>query len=257
MLFLFRSYMYILIAAAIIPAIFLIRFIYKEDRTEKEPPRLILRLVLLGVVSTWLAVILENIGYGILENALSEYDPMYYIIEFFVIVGPAEEICKYIALKFGSWKRPEFNCQFDAIVYAVSVSLGFALWENIKYVFNYGIGVALVRAITAVPGHACFGVLMGIWYGVAKRQDVIGNKTASVIFRIISIVCPALVHGAYDYIATSSDTMGEIIFAVFVIAMFAICFFSVKRLAKKDRYLDPALNVKKDDDDQDKVIIDV
>lgn len=256
-MFLFKGYMYILIAAAIIPAIFLIRFIYKQDKIDKEPMGLIIRLILLGVVSTWLAVILEDVGFALLDAKYSEYDPIYYFIEFFIIVGPAEEISKYLLLKFGSWKRPEFNCQFDAIVYAVSVSLGFALWENIKYVFSYGLGVALVRAITAVPGHACFGVLMGIWYGVAKRQDIIGNKTASKIFRWVSVICPAIVHGAYDYIATSSDTMGEILFAVFVIAMFAICFMAVKRLAKNDRYLNPNDNPKKDKDDQDKVIIDV
>ena len=254
MLFLFRSYMYIMIAAAIIPAIFLIKYIYKVDRLDKEPRSLIIRLVLLGVVSTWIAVVLENIGIGILQNSVSEYDPKFAAIEFFLIVGPAEEISKYVLLRFGSWKRPEFNCQFDAIVYAVSVSLGFALWENIKYVFSYGFSVALVRAVTAVPGHACFGVFMGIWYGVAKRQEVIGNTKASAIFRWISVICPAIIHGAYDYIATCSDTKGELIFVVFIIAMFLICFKAVQRLSKNDRYLD---SNKHDDDDNHTVIIDV
>ena len=42
------------------------------------------------------------------------------------------------------------------------------------------IGTALVRAVTAVPGHACFGVFMGIWYGAARRYanegDFIGER---------------------------------------------------------------------------------
>lgn len=254
MLFLFQGYMYILIAAAIIPAIFLIRYIYKVDRLDKEPKKLILRLVIYGVISTYVAVILERIGCGILDRTVMITDPKYAMIEFFFIVGPAEELSKYFFLRYGTWKAKEFNCQFDAIVYSVSVSLGFALWENIKYVFSYGFSVALVRAVTAIPGHACFGVLMGIWYGVAKRQEIIGSPRLSQLFRWVSVISAAFVHGLYDYIATSSNTAGEIIFAVFIVALFMICFKSVKRLAAKDRYLDPN---KKDDDHDDKVIIDV
>lgn len=243
MFFFFRTYAYILIAAAIIPAIILLKKVYTADHLEPEPPALIARLVLFGVISTYIALILEKIGLGILDSADAAgkitTDNQYYFYEFFLIVGPAEEIAKYVMLRVKSWKDENFNCQFDAIVYSVSVSLGFALWENIRYVFSYGFGTALVRAITAIPGHACFGVFMGVWYGVAKRQEVIGNHTASLIFRGVAIVCAALIHGAYDYLATVSDNIGNIAFIVFIVAIFFVALRSVKHLADKDRYLDP------------------
>ncbi|MBR6350735.1 MAG: PrsW family intramembrane metalloprotease, partial [Firmicutes bacterium] len=118
------------------------------------------------------------------------------------VVGPAEEGAKYFMLKRRSWRDPEFNCQYDGVVYAVFVSLGFALAENVEYVFMYGLGTALLRAVTAIPGHACFGVFMGIWYGAAKRLENYGNAPASKFARIMSVVMPMLIHGTYDFIAT-------------------------------------------------------
>ena len=88
---------------------------------------------------------------------------------YFGVVAFSEEGAKYFLLKRRTWNSAAFNCQFDGVVYAVFVSLGFALWENISYVLMYGLSTALVRAVTAVPGHACFGVFMGVWYGLAKR----------------------------------------------------------------------------------------
>ena len=47
----------ILIAAAVIPAIVLLRFVYKEDRLDKESPGLLLSLVIFGILSTFAAIV--------------------------------------------------------------------------------------------------------------------------------------------------------------------------------------------------------
>ena len=52
----------ILIAAAVIPAIVLLRFVYKEDRLDKESPGLLLSLVIFGILSTFAAIVTEQIG---------------------------------------------------------------------------------------------------------------------------------------------------------------------------------------------------
>ena len=36
------------------------------------------------------------------------------------------------------------------------------------YVFNYGIGAAILRAIISVPGHLSFGIMMGYYMLLAK-----------------------------------------------------------------------------------------
>ena len=88
------------------------------------------------------------------------------------------------------------------IASAVFVSLGFALWEDISCVLNYGLTTAIARSVTAIPGHACFGVFMGTFYGIAKKYDYAGEKGRSLLFTILSLLVPMLIHGSYDYIAT-------------------------------------------------------
>jgi RsiW-degrading membrane proteinase PrsW (M82 family) len=138
-------------------------------------------------------------------------------------------------MKRQTWSSWEFNCQYDGVVYAVFVSLGFALWENISYVMMYGFGTAIVRAVTAIPGHACFGVFMGIFYGIAKRLDYRNENVGSKLCRIFAVVIPALLHGAYDYIATMESQDGNGYFIGFVAVMFLLSYVLVGRTAKADR----------------------
>ena len=151
----------ILIAAAVIPAIVLMVYVYRADRLEKESPVQLVSLLIGGVIATALAKVTERAGDFILSAAFADNMEMYNFFMYFGVVAFSEEGFKYLLLKRRTWRDPGFNCQFDAVVYAVFVSLGFALWENIAYVMMYGFGTALVRAVTAVPGHACFGVFMG------------------------------------------------------------------------------------------------
>lgn len=227
----------ILIAAAIIPAIFLLVKIYKADRLEPEPPSLLLSLVLYGIIATGFAMLTENLGSSILASLFDRGSTIYNIIMYFIIVAFSEEGFKYLLLKKRTWNSPAFNCQFDGIVYAVFVSLGFALWENLGYVFRFGLSAALVRAVTAVPGHACFGVFMGTWYGIAKRYHNTGNFAASKICRTMAFLMPAFIHGCYDFIATMDSIHFGWIFVAFIAVMFLIAFLLIQNMSKHDRYI--------------------
>ncbi|MBR5641976.1 MAG: PrsW family intramembrane metalloprotease [Firmicutes bacterium] len=224
----------ILVAAAIIPAVILLFEIYKYDRLEKEPGRLLRSLVLKGIVATALAVVTEKIGIAVLSRVFPTDSFIYYVFLMYAVVGLSEEGFKYLLLRTSTWNSADFNCRFDGVVYAVFVALGFALWENISYVFSYGLGTALVRAVTAVPGHACFGVFMGTWYGLAKKQQIWGQEDMSVVSRTIAVVLPVLIHGTYDLLAVIGNTW---IFVIFIAVMFAISFATVKKQSAQDHYL--------------------
>jgi len=224
-----------LVIAAVVPAIVLLSYVYKADRLEKEPEHFIRHLVIMGIVSTFIAVMLEQLGTGILNFLFDKNSLIYQILLYFVVVGLSEEASKFTVLDKQTWNSPYFNCKFDGVIYAVSISLGFALWENIKYVLLYGFKTALLRAITAVPGHACFGVFMGIWYGLAKRCELQGDFKTSKSCRRLCIIMPAAIHGLYDFIAAVSTS--TLVFAVFVIVMFAVSYLLIRRLSNNDGYL--------------------
>ena len=227
----------ILIAAAVIPAVFLLIRVYKADRLDKEPKGLLLSLVLFGILSTFVALLTEKLGMALLRQFVRQESVLYYAILYFVIVACSEEGAKYVLLKIRTWNSPYFNCQFDGVVYAVFVSLGFALWENIGYVVENGFATALVRALTAVPGHACFGVFMGVFYGAAKRFDGMRAPLRSRRCRRLSLLLPVLIHGSYDFIATLPAKRAGLIFVLFVLVLFALSFRLIKKAAADDRYI--------------------
>ena len=224
----------ILIVAAVVPAVYLLIRVYRADRLEKEPAGLLISLVVLGIASTALAGIAEEFGEELLLELFPEEGLAFNILLYFVVVAVSEEGFKYLLLKIRTWKSPQFNCQFDGVVYAVFVSLGFALWENISYVLYYGFGTAVARAITAVPGHACFGVFMGVWYGVAKRYDLAGFAEESRRARRMSLMIPILLHGVYDFIATMESELMGIVFLAFVSWMFGAALKLVKKTSAAD-----------------------
>ncbi len=225
----------LLIAAAVVPAIFLMVKVYRSDKLEHESSYMIWELIKAGVFSALIALVEERVLSVILDMTVPYESPLYNIILYFGIVAFAEESSKYLMMKRKTWRSIEFNCQYDGVVYAVFVSLGFALWENISYVMMYGFGTAIVRALTAIPGHACFGVFMGIFYGIAKKYDYRGMASASRFMRIVAVVAPALLHGAYDYIATMEAQEGSWYFLGFVAVMFLVSYILVGRTARADR----------------------
>ena len=229
-----QTYHYILVAAAVIPAVLLLFMVYKSDRLEKESWRILRRLVVAGVLSTLIAQVAERIGTGILSARVAEDTTLYNVILYFVIVALSEEGAKYLLLRLFSWKNAEFNCQYDGVVYAVFVSLGFALWENISYVLSYGFSTAILRAFTAIPGHACFGVFMGLFYGRARREKNLGHDGAAKALNVFAVLVPALLHGAYDYIA-SMESSSDLYFIIFVAVLFGLAFATVRRNAREDR----------------------
>ena len=227
----------ILVAAAIIPAAILLVRIYRADRLEKEPAGLLLSLLVLGVAATSMASVTEQLGDIALSWFVPEGTLTYNIIMYFVIVAISEEGFKYLLMKARTWRSPHFDCAFDGVVYAVFISLGFALWENLGYVLSYGFATALARGLTAVPGHACFGVFMGVWYGVAKSYEAAGLPTEAARARRTGFWEAVLLHGAYDFIAVQQEEALSLVFVVFVLGMFFTARRLVKKHAREDDYI--------------------
>ena len=123
----FLTYNFILIAAAVLPAVFLMVRVWRADRLEKESPRLMWQLVKGGILSALLALVEERIGSWILDAAVPKETVLYNVLLYFVVVAVAEESSKYLFLKRNSWRSPEFTSQYDGVIYAVFTSLGFAL----------------------------------------------------------------------------------------------------------------------------------
>lgn len=225
----------IYVLAAVLPAVFLMRYIYYADTIEKEPPELLVSLVLKGVMAALVSIVLEYLGVNLLSMFLDPSSPAYIILLAFLVVAVVEEGTKFFFLKRRTWRDPNFNYRFDGVVYAVFVSLGFAAFENIQYVFGYGLSVAVPRAILAIPGHMGFAVFMGLFYGRAKLYADYGNERAKTANLWAGYLIAVLLHGFYDACSMIGNVLSTVLFVTFVGTMYVVVTQLVRRESATDR----------------------
>lgn len=223
-----------LLIAAVLPALLLMLYIYKKDRLEKEPGRLLFILVVLGAVACLPASLFETVALRYLSGFTPMSTIQYAAIESFLIVGLAEEGCKHFFLRRRTWNSPEFNCTFDGIVYAVFVSLGFAALENVIYALSYGFDVLFQRAVFSIPGHTVNAVFMGLYYSRAKKDEAYGRFNECKKNRRLSLLVPVILHGFYDFCLLSESEFLGLVFFAFVVVLDIISLATVKRESERD-----------------------
>ncbi|MBP5449819.1 MAG: PrsW family intramembrane metalloprotease [Spirochaetales bacterium] len=227
-----------LITLAVLPGIAIIIYIYNLDKREKEPIGLLMKLTGLGALTVISAMLLEMLGEKIMPIFFTPDTMLYTAIDCFCVVAMSEEAGKYFVLKKFAWKDKNFDYMFDGIVYGVCVGLGFAIVENICYVLENGVSNAIMRAVTAVPGHATFGIYMGLYLAYAKYYQFQGDEGKSKSNLRKSFVVPVLLHGFYDFCLFVGTTMWILIFFVFIAILYFKTFKMIKKLSAEDKPLD-------------------
>ena len=220
--------------AAVLPAAVLLIYVDQHDRVEREPTGLLLSLLWKGVLAALCSIVLETIGQVVLGWLVTPGTLLHTVLTACLVVAAVEEGTKFFFLKQRTWYDYNFNYRFDAIVYAVFVSLGFAAFENIKYVFHFGLSVALPRAFLSIPGHMAFAVFMGVYYGRAKMRESRGYRMAAKADLAMAYIVSLLLHGFYDACAMIGTTGATILFIIFVV----ITYLRMFRLLKKEAAMD-------------------
>lgn len=222
-----------LLILSVLPTVLILLYVYRRHKYEQEPLSLLLKAFGLGALSTIFVVIVVYV-LGITANTGNHFADA--IIEAFFMAAIPEELLKFAMLYLLIWKNKNFCERFDGIIYSVFVSMGFATLENILYVLQSGTGTAIVRALTAVPAHALFGVAMGFYFSYAKFLPERKNK-----YLALSIGMPILLHGIYDFILMWQANLFEhypelsalltIVFIAFVVFLWIQGFKKIKKLS--------------------------
>jgi RsiW-degrading membrane proteinase PrsW (M82 family) len=181
--------------AAVAPGVALLAYFYLKDKYITEPFALVAKMFMIGVLLVFPIMILQR-------GLFLWLSPPEWAMAF-LLAGGVEEFFKWFALLYTIFRNKEFDEPYDGIVYAVSVSLGFATLENIFYAVSYQLGPAdlILRALLPVSGHALFGVIMGYYLGLAKFEPADRNRQL-----LLALFVPVLWHGLFDYLMGLSAT---------------------------------------------------
>lgn len=224
-----------------IPIILILVFVYNRDN-KKEPISLLLGLFLSGIISCFLVIEISKFLSNYLDFmnlSVKSMDTIELLLYSFIGVALIEELCKWIMIYIFGYHSKKFDELFDIIVYSVFVSLGFAFFENIIYIFyNGNLQVALLRAISAIPAHACDAIFMGYYLSVAKKNNHKNKKGQEIKYLIISIFIPTILHGIYDFCLMSNQMILVYVFIAFVLILYIISIDRLRQMSDNNKKLD-------------------
>lgn len=223
----------LIIALALLPIGVLGFYINYKDKEKPEPTKLLLKAFFFGVLSVFVSLCISTPFkvMGLFSDTMANiWDGL--STAFFGAAIP-EEIAKFLMLWLVLRNNKYFDEKMDGIVYAVCVSLGFAALENLMYLFQNAetfISVGIVRALISVPGHFCFGVLMGYYFSLARFSPISQKRNYT-----LTLVAPILVHGIFDallFISNVTPAIGGIILIVFLVFCRKMWKYASKKVAE-------------------------
>ncbi len=228
-----------LLFASVLPVVILALYIYNKDK-DKEPIGLLIKLFIGGVGSLFITVVFSMILGNFFPIILADTSTLSFtqlIFHVFFGVALIEEFSKWLILYHTSYNHYEFDQVFDMVVYSAFVALGFACFENILYVFQNGMGTAVIRGLLAVPGHFCDGIFMGYYLSMAKVADINHNYSSMRKYKFLSLFVPMMLHGIYDFCLFSGNFGFIIIFFVFIICLYIKSFKRIKKMSLDNKRL--------------------
>ena len=200
----------LLILLAILPGLLICYFIFRMDKYESEPKIPLAICFLLGIAVTFPALKLEE---WVLYSESGDYTNFVETFLYALIgVSLIEEGIKFLTLTLYPFQNKFFNEPMDGIVFSVMIAMGFATFENVMYAGRFGLEITLARAITAVPAHATFAIIMGYYVGLAKfNEEKKGNLLAT------GLLLAMLFHAVYDFFLIQEMYDRLTIFSIFVL----------------------------------------
>ena len=204
-----------MIIVALAPTVALLLFIYQKDRYDREPPYLLFKVFVFGILSVIPVYYIEKFLTGIAYHP----GPFYTA---FMVAGFTEESTKLLIVRTTAYDSRYYNEKLDGIVYAVFASLGFATAENFLYIFTSRVTylyTGITRALFSVPAHMLFAITMGYYLSLSKYST---RATTRKIFMFEALVIPLILHGIYDYILFSKIYGFFPLFLIFVIYLWKV-----------------------------------
>lgn len=208
---------------SVVPALALAGYIWLGDPTLREPPRTLVVTFILGVLFAGFAAVLNTV----LQGPFQLIPIIGMSLYFFIVVGPVEEVVKWLAVRLYSYRRPDFHAVIDGAVYGAMAGLGFATIENTLYitrvylnaagssgtpVLSATVGITGVRSL-AGPGHVIYTAFSGYYLGLAKFNP---DDAGPIVVK--GLLIATLIHGLYNTLAST------IPFTLFTFIGFVIVF---------------------------------
>ena len=183
---------------ALAPGLFWLWFFVRGRSYRPKPRRLLAFAFFLGMLSTLPAAALEFAFLQDVEIAAGT-DLATAAAAMLFVVGPAEELSKFLAVRLGPYRSLYFDEPRDGLVYAAAASLGFASLENLVYIVSFGPEVMIGRAPVSTLAHVIFGSFWGYGLGMQAQE----GRRARRLWLWATLAVAAAVHGVFNILVVT------------------------------------------------------
>ena len=190
------------VSAIIAPALLWIIYFYYKDRFQPEPWRNLGLTYILGLAAAFACIhffkVLPYVGIPEDPSALMESHGWPFFVYSIGVTGIVEESFKLIPFLFVVLRLKEFDEKIDGIIYASVIGLGFASYENSRYlVFMEGFPL-FGRAIASPLTHTIFSSIWGYTVGIARIR-----RKPLLFASLGGLALGATAHGLFNFFTTS------------------------------------------------------
>ncbi len=231
------------IVVAGIPASLWLAFFYLQDRHEPEPMHFVAGVFLLGGL----------VAAPLSDFMISQFAPPIAIgqpslrpfaldrmIHATLVVGLAQELCKYAAVRYTIYTSPEFDEPMDGVVYMMSVGTGFAVWSNYHRLQGFDgtiyLSTGAAQCVVTTLAHASFAGWLGYVLGRAKFTRRGPVSRGALLF--VGLIAAAVLNGQFSLVDTWVTTQGLVSHpwkslgyaAALAVAVFGVLMIFVQRL---------------------------
>jgi len=175
--------------AGILPALLWLWFWLKEDNLHPEPRTLVAFSFLAGMIVVIVAVTAEKFVADLIT--ITEYR--------YIAWAAIEEVAKFLAVALIAFRSASMDEPIDAMIYCITVALGFAALENALFIFSpldagdvtRSIVTGNMRFIGATLVHTVSSATIGFMIGLSFYKTKKTKALALVFGLILSIVLHA------------------------------------------------------------------
>jgi RsiW-degrading membrane proteinase PrsW (M82 family) len=119
----------------------------------------------------------------------------YRLAKHFLFVGPIEEFAKWIVVLVLAYWTGRIRHPLDGMICAAWVAIGFALAENVKYMWWEGWPKIINRGLLCVPVHLVVSAIWGYGLGLAR---ITVDRRKAWLGAGLSLMAGAGLHGLYN-----------------------------------------------------------
>ncbi|MBD3299773.1 MAG: PrsW family intramembrane metalloprotease [Candidatus Moranbacteria bacterium] len=230
------------ILTLILPTCFWFLFFAYQDRKEPEPKSLIAYLFLWGILTGFIAIIINRlIEYYLFNSDINSAHQYLFeqdqnisarqFITFLAVTSLFEEFVKLLAILYFTYKNKYFTQIIDGVIYATTIALGFSFFENSIYFFEFSqylsykefFITSALRGIASVLLHLSATGIIGYFIGLMKFKNK--NKP---LYLAIGLICGMLLHIFFNLFIQLKYPLNSISFTLLALC-FLLLFISIQR----------------------------